>query len=138
LYTRMGIELPDLLLMRAELEARENNLTSAVTDVQTLRNNRIPPAVAGVPAATQTNQTALIQFIISERTREFAETGARWFDMRRLSNDPLFPNVSTATHKLYNDDAGDTFTTFTLTPARLTLRIPPYYLSQNPGMVDNP
>lgn len=138
LYTRVGIELPDLLLMRAELEARANQLPAAVTDVQTLRNNRMPAAVAAVPAATQTNQTALIQFIIAERTREFGETGMRWFDMRRLSNDPLFPNVATATHKLYNDDAGDTFTIFTLSATRLTLRIPPLYLSQNPGMVDNP
>jgi len=138
LYTRVGIELPDLLLMRAELEARANQLNAAVTDVQTLRNNRMPAAVAGVPAATQTNQNALIQFIVAERTREFAETGMRWFDMRRLSNDPLFPNIATATHKLYNDDAGDTFSTFTLNATRLTLRLPPLYLSQNPGMADNP
>jgi hypothetical protein len=151
LYARVGIELPDMYLMRAELEARTSALGAAVTDVTTLRSNRMPTAVAGVPTATQTNQTALIQFIIAERTREFAATGARWFDMRRLSNDPLFPNVATATHTLYHNDgvvtviAGvptvttpETFTTFTLTPARLTLRLPPYFLSQNPGMADNP
>jgi hypothetical protein len=138
LYTRVGIELPDMYLMRAELEARTNALGAAVTDVQTLRSNRMPPAVSGVPAAVQTNQTALIKFIIAERTREFAETGARWFDMRRLSNDPLFSGQPAAVHKLYNNDTQDTFTTFTLTPARLTLRLPSYYLSQNPGMVDNP
>lgn len=137
-YDRIGIELSDLYLMRAEAEARTGDLNGAVQDVQTLRNNRMPAAVSVVPAAASANQTALISFIIQERTREFASTGFRWLDMRRLSNDPLFANQPAAVHVYYNDDAQNTSTSYTLKPARLTLKIPTYILNQNTGWVDNP
>lgn len=136
-YARIGIELPDLLLMKAEVEARTGDLAAAVQDVQTLRMNRMPASKSAVPTAATTNQTALIQFILNERVREFASTGFRWLDMRRLKNDPLFSSQPAAVHVFY-DDAQNTSTSYTLTPARLTLKIPPYLLQQNPGWVDNP
>jgi hypothetical protein len=134
-YVRVGTELPDLYLLKAEAEARTNDLAGAKTDVEMLRKNRMPPPVASVPADTASNQTALIKFIIDERTREFAGEGHRWFDMRRLSTDPIFSGEPTPVHILYAKSGN---TTYKLKPQRLTLRIPPYYLSTNPGMVDNP
>lgn len=135
-YTRIGMELPDLYLLKAEAEARTGDLAGAKADVETLRKNRMRPSVASVPAATASDQTALTKFIIDERTREFAQEGARWWDMRRLSTDPVFSGQPAAQHILFQDATTETI--FTLKPARLTLRIPPLYLNQNPGMVDNP
>lgn len=137
-YTRIGIELPDLYLMRAEVEARSGNLGAALQDVLTLRQNRMPAAVSPIPTTITGNQTSLVKFILDERIREFASTGYRWLDMRRLSNDPLFANAPAAQHIYYNDDAANTSTSYTLSPSRLTLKIPKYILDQNTGWVDNP
>jgi hypothetical protein len=135
-YIRIGMELPELLLLKAEAEARTGDLANAITDVTTLRANRIPPAEAAVPAAAKASQAALTKFIIDERIREFAGEGHHWFDMRRLSTDPLFSGLPAAQHTVYTDATNGT--TYTLKPERLTLRIPPSYINQNPGMVNNP
>jgi hypothetical protein len=135
-YVRIGLELPELYLLRAEAKARTNDLTGAKTDVETLRKNRMPAANASVPTANVASQTALIKFIIDERTREFTGLGYRWWDMRRLSADPIFSGQGLTPHTLYLTAGGTT--QFTLTPARLTLRIPPPYLMARPNMVNNP
>lgn len=136
IYARIGIELPELYLLRAEARARNNDLPGAVADVAALRSKRIPAADAGVPAAASASASALLHFIMEERIREFAGEGYRWFDQRRLSTDPLFAGQA-ATHVLYGVD-GKVSQTFTLTTDRLTLRIPPPYLSAHPEMQDNP
>ncbi|PSL47205.1 SusD-like starch-binding protein associating with outer membrane [Chitinophaga niastensis] len=122
-----GPNLPGLYLMLAECKARTGDLAGATADLITLRSARMPVAKAGVSATTQDD---LIRFVIDERLREFACTGQRWFDMRRLSTDPLFKNI-TYTHTLGS-------ATFTMPKARLTMKIPPKILLLNPGMVDNP
>lgn len=135
-YSRYGLQLSELYLLSAECKARTNDLSGAVTDVETLRRNRMPLADAPVPPATAGNQVGLIKFIIDERIREFAQEGYRWFDMRRLSLDPIFSGKP-ITHNLYKEDG--TATVFTLRqPNRLVMRIPPFYLQSNPGMPDNP
>ncbi|MDB5158059.1 MAG: RagB/SusD domain protein [Mucilaginibacter sp.] len=135
-YIRIGVELPDLLLLKAEAEARTGALAGAITDVTTLRMNRISPAEAAVPASAQGDAASLVKFIIDERIREFAVEGHHWFDMRRLSTDPMFSGQPAAQHMLYQDATNATI--FTLKPERLTLRLPPAYVNQNPGMVNNP
>ncbi|HEY0273642.1 MAG TPA: RagB/SusD family nutrient uptake outer membrane protein, partial [Chitinophaga sp.] len=135
-YARVGAQLPDLYLMKAEAEARTGNLAGAVADVETLRRHRMPEAVAAVPAAIAADQNNLVKFIIEERIREFAMEGVRWFDMRRLSADPLFAGQPAPQHVVYDDATNGTV--YTLKPERLTLKLPPVYLSQNPGMADNP
>lgn len=135
-YIRIGVELNDLLLLKAEAEARTGAIQDAAADVASLRNKRIPPAEAAVPASAKADQASMVRFIIEERIREFAVEGHRWFDMRRLSTDPIFSGQPAATHIVYQD--ATTGTNFTLKSERLTLRIPPSYLTQNPGMVDNP
>jgi hypothetical protein len=135
-YSRFGLQLPELYLISAECKARANDLAGAVTDVETLRKNRMPAASATVPAAIAGNQTALIKFIIDERTREFAAEGYRWFDMRRLSVDPLFAGA-VYTHTMYNADG--TTTVYTLKqPNRLVLRFPRNIADANPNMPNNP
>jgi hypothetical protein len=121
-----GASLPDLYLMRAECKARINDLPGAKADLETLRKKRMPVADATVPVTTK---DAMIRFVLDERIREFAGTGMRWFDMRRLSTDPDYNNI----------DYTRTFGTETLTlqNKRLTMKIPAKIMLYNPGMVDN-
>ncbi|OQP44510.1 glycan metabolism protein RagB [Niastella yeongjuensis] len=135
-FSRFGLQLPELYLLTAEAKARANDLTGAVTDVETLRRNRMPVADAPVPVAIAGNQTSLIKFIIDERIREFAMEGYRWFDMRRLSVDPIFAGMN-FTHTIYNADG--TATVYTLKqPNRLVLQFPRNITDANPGMENNP
>ncbi|HWK02474.1 MAG TPA: RagB/SusD family nutrient uptake outer membrane protein [Puia sp.] len=137
-YSRFGLQLPELYLLRAECKTRLNDLAGAKVDLETLRKNRMPVADALVPAAVANDQTALIKFTIDERIREFAAEGYRWFDMRRLSVDPLFSGQS-FTHTLYNDDASNSTAVYTLKqPNRLVLRLAPIIINANPGMPNNP
>lgn len=123
----LGPNLPNLLLMQAECKARANDLAGAKADLEELRKNRMPLANATVTASTQ---DAMIRFCLDERHREFASTGMRWLDMRRLWFDAAYNNVD----KTKTMDSE----TYTLTAARLTLRIPPMILQYNPNMIDNP
>ncbi|TCC98518.1 RagB/SusD family nutrient uptake outer membrane protein [Pedobacter hiemivivus] len=122
-----GPSIPDLYLMIAECKARTGNTGGAITDLEEFRNKRMPSDVAEV---TFTDQNELIKFIVEERLREYACTGKRWFDLRRLSNDPLFSG-KTYTHKNGTE-------TYTLTPDRLVLRIPKFVSQTNPAITDNP
>jgi len=135
-YSRFGLQLAELYLMRAECRARLGDLQGAKTDLEILRRHRMPVGEAVVPNEIAGDQAALIPFIIEERVREFAMEGHRWFDMRRLSVDPLFAG-KVITHTVYNSD--NSTTVYTLKqPERLVLRFAPYIMSANPGMPDNP
>lgn len=128
-YTLAG-DMPDLYLMLAECKARTNDLEGAKADLLTLRRNRMPEADAAVPADVD-SRDELIKFTVDERKREYMMTGIRWFDMRRLWNDPLFQDDK----KNYTHTNGSE--TFTLTESRLTFRIPPQVMSFSNGWKDN-
>ncbi|RYF87976.1 MAG: RagB/SusD family nutrient uptake outer membrane protein, partial [Chitinophagaceae bacterium] len=133
---QFGVVLPDIYLLRAECKVRSNDLSGAVTDLQTLRARRMPAGSAAVPAATASQQISLLRYVMDERIREFALQGFRWYDMRRLSVDPLFSGT-VYTHTQYSATGGVS-NTYTLTPERLVLRLPQKIIDQNPGMVNNP
>lgn len=128
-----GINYPEYFLLRAECEARTNNLAAAKADLETLRVKRMPADEATVTIGTREE---MIRFVIDERRREYAFLGYRWFDMRRLSVDPLFAS-DVYTHKIY-DIQGNVVSTYTLPKERLTLRIPLKIIAQNPNITNNP
>ncbi|WP_316815704.1 RagB/SusD family nutrient uptake outer membrane protein [Pedobacter nyackensis] len=134
--TQLGVLVPDLYLLRAECKARLNDLPGAKADVEALRIKRMPSTSSDVPAVIAGEQLPLIKFILEERIREFAMNGYRWFDMRRLSVDPLFSN-STFSHTVYSE-TGTVVSTFTLKPERFVLRFPKKVIDENPGMQNNP
>ncbi|TDH20688.1 RagB/SusD family nutrient uptake outer membrane protein [Segetibacter sp. 3557_3] len=132
-----GVRVPELHLFRAELLARKDDLAAAVAELEFFRNTRMPAADAKVPLPVQANKLALLQFIMEERIREFSVMGYRWFDMRRLSVDPLFGTINFV-HKVY-DANGAVKETFTLNNVnQFVFRIPPKILGENPQMKDNP
>jgi hypothetical protein len=97
----------------------------------------MPANVAPVPANIASNQVALVKFVLEERIREFATTGLRWLDQRRLSVDPIYSNTVKYTHEIY-DDNGNVVATYTLKPDRFALKFGPRMLTENKGLVDNP
>lgn len=131
--TQYGVRLAEMYLISAESKARTGNLTGAIADLETLRKKRMPTSEAAVNI---TDPDVLIRFIVDERTREFAMQGYRWFDMRRLANDPLFANKLPYTHKYVS--ATGAVTTYTLNPKRFAIRFPQRVIDANPGMPNNP
>jgi hypothetical protein len=129
-----GVRVPEMYLFRAEMKARAEDLSGAVSDLEYLRQNRMPAADAAVPAAAKASKMALLQFIMEERIREFAVTGYRWYDMRRLSVDPLFAGPLNYQHKVY-DANGVMSTTFTLNSIdQFVFSMPPKVVAQNPNI----
>jgi hypothetical protein len=135
-YSKFGVALSEMYLLRAESKARLNDLSGAKDDLETLRMNRIAPAQAAIPANVAADRMLLIRFIFDERIREFAAEGYRWFDMRRQSVDPLFPGV-TFTHSIYPASGQAIKYTLKL-PERLVLKLPPNIMAANPSFQNNP
>jgi starch-binding outer membrane protein, SusD/RagB family len=131
-----GVQLTELYLLRAECKARLNDLPGALSDLEFFRRHRMPVTDAAVPAEAAAAKVPLLQFIMDERLREFAVQGYRWFDMRRLSVDPLFGQTN-YTHTLYNAE-GNVIENYSLRAERLTLRLPGKIMNANPGMENNP
>jgi hypothetical protein len=124
-----GPSVPEMMLIKAEALARKGDISGALTKANTLRQNRFTTATY-TPLSASTADEALVQ-IIKERQREFFCRGLRWFDMRRLKNDPLF--TQTVTRKFRG-------TTYTLEPNsnRYVFPISDYYRQFNPGITANP
>lgn len=131
-----GLRVPELYLLRAEVKTRLDDLSGAAADLLLLRQNRMPATSAVLPASATASKISLLQFIMDERIREFTVTGYRWFDMRRLSVDPLF-TTPTYQHQLY-DATGTLKETYTLSPERFVLKFAPKVLGENPNLIDNP
>jgi len=126
-----GVDLPNFYLMYAECLARTGNTTKARELVTHLRQHRFADGFDfSIPTIVVTQQD-LIRFIVEERLREYMATGHRWFDMRRLWNDPLFQHLKPYTHT-------DGVNTWTLTEDRLVYRIPPSVMIHNQGWTNNP
>ncbi len=136
-YVKYGLQISELYLLRAECKVRLNDLAGAKSDLETLRKNRMPVADAPVPAAIAADKGALLQFVFDEREREFATQGYRWFDMRRISVDPLLTHP-TYKHILYKDETNSNTVEYTLDHVRLTMRIPPSIMIANPQFSNNP
>ena len=125
----VGPSVPEMMLIKAEALARKGDVSGALTKINTLRQNRFTTA-GYTPVSATTPNEALVE-VIKERQREFFCKGLRWFDMRRLKNDPLFSY--TITRKFRG-------TTYTLDPNsnRYVFPISDYYRQFNLGITANP
>ncbi|AMP99502.1 hypothetical protein AY601_2614 [Pedobacter cryoconitis] len=136
-FVMAGPSLPDLYLMSAECKARGGNLSGAIEDLEKLRVNRLSEDAATIPANVGTDQQALVKFILDERVREFAFTGLRWLDMRRLSQDPIYSSHIKYTHKSFDAD-GNVLQSYTLKPERFALKFGERMLRESQGLQENP
>lgn len=89
--------IPETYLVRAECNARANNLSAALDDINKLRLNRITPAAykAFTPADFSNDAEKVLRFVLEERRRELAFTGIRVIDLKRLNKETRFQKTVT-------------------------------------------
>lgn len=122
-----GITYPELLLMKAEANARLNNLGTALTDLNLLRKYRYSGANSDLPNGTALSQDGLLLEILNERRREM-QIGSfqRVFDIKRFVFDTGKPWSKTSiTHtigtKTYTAAVNDTYFTMRIANAIILL-----------------
>lgn len=83
----LGVSVPELMLIKAEMLARANQPTDAMDVVNALRAKRFDATVVAADGhlLTATDQADAIQKVIDERRREFHVNGMRFFDIKRLN-----------------------------------------------------
>lgn len=88
-YYKTGVYTPELYLIRAECNARLSQPGLAIDDINTIRAKRFLPADF---VAIDRNKTELeaLQLVLKERRLEMFAEGWRWFDLKRLNQDPRF------------------------------------------------
>lgn len=125
----VGIGVPEMMLIKAECEARANNAGDAIATLNNLRRKRFKPAEY-TDLSASTGEQAL-QLVINERTREFMGRGFRWYDQRRLSKDAgLVPTIT-------RNYQGQTLSLEPNSP-RYTFPIAAKYILFNPEITQNP
>ena len=121
-----GITLPEVYLMLAESEARAGSQDNARKVLKEFRATRMLTGSEDVPADVTTKDD-LVKFCIDEERREFAGTGQRFYNVRRLWNDPLFQSQKPITHTIGT-------TTYTMTEQNLMTPLPETILIFNEDM----
>ncbi len=122
-----GITFPELYLTKAELLAREGNYEEAMEIVNMLRKYRIKTDSYVEQTAASGNEA--FEKVLAERRRELAYSGLRWFDMKRLDQEGLMPEV-----KRINRETMEVITTLPPNSPKYTFEIPVRVQMFNPEM----
>lgn len=124
-----GITTPDLYLIRAECNARLNNIQAANDDLNALREKRYPTGL--YTPVNITDPSLLLQFVKDERRREIAISFDRTFDIKRYN---LFDNDNISlTHTLEGKTA-----TLEANSKNWAFPIATKILQRNPELKQNP
>jgi starch-binding outer membrane protein, SusD/RagB family len=127
------LRVADVLLIRAEANARLGNLAPALADLNALKSQRYFPYVAFAGTLNQT-----LAEILKERRLELAFEGDRFFDLKRLN----LPVVRNPNYGDKADGSGTKFPSYALTlPAgdhRFELPIPQTEINVNSNFKQNP
>lgn len=78
-----GFSVPELLLARAECNARLGNLSSALDDINSLREKRI--AAESYSPVTSTDKNQVLEWVLLQRRLELVGQGLRLFDLKRFN-----------------------------------------------------
>jgi hypothetical protein len=88
------IRYAEVLLNMAEAQARTNDLTNALINLNKVRNRSLAsPATQTYTAATLSTPTLMVNAILTERRIEFLAEGRRWSDIQRLEKDDIAPSA---------------------------------------------
>jgi hypothetical protein len=125
----VGPKVPEMMLIKAECEARAGNTSTALNILNNLRKKRL--LITGYTDLTATDAQQALQLVITERRKELMGTGARWFDQRRLQKDNGF--IATVSRPFKG-------VTYTLAPGsnEYTFAIADKYILLNPEIEQNP
>lgn len=115
----------EMYLIRAEARAEQNDLTGAAADINTLRTARI----TGYTNVTFSTKDVAIAEILTERFKELAFEGFRFFDLKRRG---------LAVNRLASDVQSSTWQNLSANDFKFTLPIPQSELFANPNATQNP
>lgn len=123
-----GITTGEMYLIRAECYARQNKVSEALTDINTLLAKRW--RINTFTAHTATLSDVALDIILDERRKELVFRGTRWIDLRRFISEPqhtVVPhrNIEGINYQLLPDNS------------TYTLKIPQYVISYS-NIVQNP
>lgn len=90
--------IDEMYLIKAECNARMNNLSDAIADLNALLSKRY--LANTYVEYSSTNQDSVISKIIVERKKELVMRGTRWTDLRRLN---MEHNLATTIVHIYNN-----------------------------------
>ncbi|MEH3112410.1 RagB/SusD family nutrient uptake outer membrane protein [Pedobacter terrae] len=126
----VGPSVPEIILIKAECEARAGQLTACLTTLNDFRRKRFDNTQA-YPALSASSADDALRLVIDERKREFVGRGFRWFDQRRLAKDP---GLVAPVIRVFKG------ITYTLQPGsnRYTYAIADKYITLNPEITQNP
>jgi hypothetical protein len=125
----IGPSVPEMMLIKAEYYARTGSYNLAMAWVNKLRQKRF--ASNDYTALTASDSNDALKKVIDERHREFFCRMLRWWDMRRLKDDPLFTETVTRT-------INGTQYTLDASSNRYVFPISTYQIQLNPEMEQNP
>jgi len=91
-----GPTVPEMLLIKAEAEARAGDEEAAMASINTLRKARFRTEDYE-PLTAANAEEALVKVLAERRKELMAKGGFRWFDLKRLNKDSRF--AKTITHK---------------------------------------
>lgn len=134
-YPTVGYKTTDVYLMLAECYARENKLAEAMEVVNKLRVKRILSGTINLPVPATRKET--MDIVINERRKELLFGFHRFFDLKRLNNEPEYAKTVVRTFPLVNKTVPQK--TYTLQPnSRLyILPFPMNILRKNPSLTLN-
>lgn len=84
----VGPSTAEMILIRAECNARHGELSAAIADINRLGEHRYEKG-SFIHYSDLGNEETL-KLVLDERRRELAFRGLRWEDLRRLNKDPRF------------------------------------------------
>lgn len=115
----------EMYLIRAEARAEQNNLVGAENDLNALRTNRI----TGYVPVTLASKTVAIDEIFTERFKELAFEGHRFWDLKRKGM---------AVDRIASEAPSPDATTLPANDFRFALPIPDPEMKANKAMKQNP
>lgn len=123
LAANYGVSLPEVYLALAECEARAGSEANARKVLTEFRSKRILSGHENIPESVQTKEE-LIKFCLYEQRCEFMGRVHRYYNLRRLWNDPLFQSKKPITHS-------DGTANYTMQEKNLYMEIPESILKWN-------
>lgn len=84
-YYMVDLTVSEVLLIRAESNARLGNISDAMNDINDLRYHRFDSNDPLIVELTAGSTTEAVQQVLDERRRELLYRGIRYFDIKRLN-----------------------------------------------------
>lgn len=107
----IGITVPEIMLIKAEVLAHDNKIDEAKTVLTSLISVK---TANSTPIIEANSQSELIDFIYRERRLELFENGLRWFDMRKMFHEGLYHTPITRTYYGLTGTIGNNASDFVL------------------------